>query len=159
VVLQLADALQFLHDRQITFQNFKLSNLLVRKSVNNMNQLHLMLVDFAARQDGTFFSKSQESFPYVAPERWYGLVSPGSDQYGLAVIAYELLTGRLPFQGSSEPIMKLLHTSMMPQPPSTYNPAISPSIDSILLRALSKKPQGRFSSVILFAKTFQNYAL
>lgn len=159
VILQLADALQFLHDRQITFQNFKLSNLLIRKSVSNMNQMHVMLVDFAARQDGTFFSKSPESFPYVAPERWYGLVSSGSDQYGLAVIAYELLTGKLPFQASSEQIMKLLHTSMKPQLPSIYNPAISSSLDSILLRALSKKPQERFSSIALFAKTFQKYAL
>jgi hypothetical protein len=159
VVLQLADALQFLHDRQITFQNFKLSNVLIRKSVSKMNQIHVMLVDFAARQNGTFFSKSPESFPYVAPERWYGLVSSGSDQYGLAVIAYELLTGKLPFQASSEQIMKLLHTSMKPQFPSAYNPAISPSLDSVLLRALSKKPQERFSSVALFAKTFQKYAL
>jgi Protein kinase domain len=159
VVLQLADALQFLHDRQMTFQNFKLSNLLVRKSVSNMNQLHLMFVDFAGRQDGAFFSKAPGSFAYVAPEHWYGLVSPGSDQYGLAVVAYELLTGKLPFQASSEQIMKLLHTSMKPQSPSVYNPAISPSLDSILLRALSKKPQERFSSVAIFAKNFQKYAL
>jgi hypothetical protein len=159
VVLQLADALQFLHDRQITFQNFKLSNLLVRKTANNMSQLHLMLADFATRQDGRFFPKAQESFPYIAPERWYGLVSPVSDQYGLAVIAYELLTGKLPFPAGSQQIMRLLQTNMKPEPPSVYNPAISPSVDSILLRALSKKPQERFSSVALFAKTLQKYAL
>jgi serine/threonine protein kinase len=159
VVLQLADALQYLHDRRITFQNFKLSNVLLQKAVGNMHQLHVMLVDFAARQDGTFFPKAPDAFPYVAPERWFGRVSPGSDQYGLAVIAYQLLTGKLPFQAGSEHVMKLLQTSMKPQPPSVYNPAISPSLDNILLRALSKKPQERFSSVALFAKTFQKYAL
>ncbi len=159
VVLQIADALQYLHNRHIIFQNFKLTNLLVRKSVKHMSQLHVMLVDFAPTQDGTFFSRSQESFPYVAPERWYGQVSPASDQYGLAAIAYELLTGKVPFQGSSEHVMKLLHTSMKPQPPGIHNSMISPALDNVLLRALSKRPEERFSSISLFAKTFEKYAL
>jgi hypothetical protein len=159
VISQLADALQYLHDQQITFQNFKLSNLLVKKPAKTMSQLHLMLVDFAVPQDGTFFPKSQESMAYIAPERWNGEVSPASDQYGLAVIAYELLTGRLPFQGTSEHVMKLLHTSMQPQSPSIHNPSLSAAVNNVILRALAKKPNERFASVSQFAKTFQKYCI
>jgi hypothetical protein len=159
IVLQLADALQYLHNRQVTFQNFKLSNVLVSKSAKNTSQLHLMLADFAIPQDGSFFPKSPDALSYIAPERWDGQVSPATDQYGLAVIVYELLTGRLPFQGSSEHVMKLLHTGMQVQPPRTLNPTLSASVDNILLKALSKRPEDRFTSVDLFAKTFQRYCL
>lgn len=157
IVVQLAEALQYLHDRKITFQNFKLSNLLLRKPARNMSQLHLMLADFAAPQDGSFFPKSQQSLAYIAPERWFGQVSPASDQYGLAIIAYELLTGRLPFQGNSAHIMQHLHTTMQPQPPSSYNRTIPTAIDSVILRALAKRPEERFASAALFAQTFQKY--
>lgn len=157
IVAQLADALQFLHDHQITFQNFKLTNLLVRQPVQSMLHLHLLLTDFAVPQDGAFFSHTHEAFPYVAPERWHGCALPASDQYALAVIAYELLTGRSPFQGSTGQIMKLLHTSRQPPLASAYNATLPAMIDHVLLRALAKRPEDRFASVAVFAKSFLMY--
>jgi hypothetical protein len=159
VLLQLADALQYLHDHQITFQNFKLTNILIRNQTKELRELELVLTDFAIPQDGSFFSRMPEAYPYMAPERWYSQASPSSDQYGLAVIVYELLTGRHPFQGTAERTMKLLHTNMPVQPPSTFNPYLPPVLNNILLRALAKNPVDRFASVALFARTYQQYCM
>ena len=154
IVAQLANALQYLHDRNIIFQNFKMTNLLLGGPAQNMSQLHLLLTDIAVQQDGSFLPEVPEALPYIAPERWHGQVCPASDQYGLAVIVYELLTGKLPFKGNSKHVMRLLHTGMQPQVPSTYNPALTPAINDVLLYALAKKPEDRFSSVTQFAQAF-----
>ncbi|QBD81667.1 hypothetical protein EPA93_39135 [Ktedonosporobacter rubrisoli] len=157
IIGQLAEVLQAMHDRNITYQNFKLSNLLLLRPASEMRQLHLLLTDMAIPQDGSFLPRMPEAFPFVAPERWDGQVLPASDQYGLAALAYELLTGRPPFQGSSEHIMKHLHQNMPLQPPAMFNPALPPFVNRVLMHALSKKPEDRFASVTLFAWTFQRY--
>jgi CheY-like chemotaxis protein len=157
IILQVGETLQFLHDHDITYQNFKLSNLLISAPAEDLDRLELLLTDFAIPQDGSFFPTSVEAFAYLAPERWNGEASPASDQYGLAVLAYELLTGRPPFQGTTEQIMRRLHTQMQPQPPSAFNPALPGVIDNVLLRALAKKPGDRFASISLFIRPFQFY--
>lgn len=154
VIAQLANALQYLHDHNIIFQNFKMTNLLLGGPAQNMSQLHLLLTDIAVRQDGSFLPEAQEALPYIAPERWNGQLYPASDQYSLSVIAYELLTGKQPFKGNSKHVMQHLHTSMQPPVPSTYNPALTPAINDILLYALAKKPEDRFGSVTQFARAF-----
>ncbi|MBV9258380.1 MAG: serine/threonine protein kinase [Ktedonobacteraceae bacterium] len=157
LVMQLAGALQCAHDHQILYQNFKLSNLLIRNQPNNIRHLHLLLSDFPVAQDGSFFSKTFEAFPYMAPERWEGRALPASDQYGLAAIVYELLAGRPPFQGGSEYTMRFLHLNMQPQMPSVFSPNLPPAVNHVILRGLAKRPEDRFPSVAVFAKTLQRY--
>jgi len=53
--------------------------------------------------------------------------------------------------------MKRLHINMQPQPPSTFNPALSPAVNNVLLRALAKRPEERFGSIADFANTLQRY--
>jgi hypothetical protein len=151
IISQLAEALQFAHDNHVTYQNIKLTNVIIQGKVKKMRQLHVLLTDFAVEQDGIFTMKSPASFQYMAPEQWSGFSLPASDQYGLAVIAYELLVGRPPFQGHSEQIMKRMHMAMPPQPTTIFNPSISPFINNVLLRALAKRPEERFSSIKAFA--------
>lgn len=158
VLFQLADALQYLHNHTILFQNFKFSNLIVRNPAKNLRSLHLLLADFPVVQDGSFFSHTAEAYPYMAPERWMGIALPASDQYALGAIIYELLTGRPPFQGSSEHTMKHLHMNMQPQPPRSLNPKLSPGMNDVLLRALAKRQDDRFASVSEFARAMQRYA-
>jgi hypothetical protein len=156
VVLQLADALQYIHEHQLLYQNFKLSNIMVQNEAGNMGSLQVGLVDFAIEHDGTCSSKTPVNFRYMAPEQFNGQSSPASDQYGLAAIAYELLTGRPLFQGNSEQIMKHMHTNMQVQPPGAINAAVSPVLNQVVLCALAKKPEDRFASVSEFASTFQS---
>lgn len=155
VILQLADALQYLHSQQLLYQNFKLTNVLVRNQSKKMQSLDVALCDINTIQDGAFHAQMPATFAYMAPECWNGQASPESDQYGLAVMTYELLTGRQPFQGNAEYVMKLLHTTMQPQPPTSLNPSLPLPLNSVLLRALAKTPGERFASLALFAATLQ----
>ena len=90
---------------------------------------------------------------YMAPEQWTGQAVFASDQYALAIMAYELLTGKLPFQGTRINLM-YAHLHMNPQPPGKINPLLPSAVDMVLLRALAKQPEARFSSMAAFAQDF-----
>jgi len=94
---------------------------------------------------------------YMAPEQWEGHPVPATDQYALAVMAYELLTRRPPFQGGMAQLM-YQHFHVQPQPPSTFYPRLSQALDAVLLRALAKDPKERFPSVSAFAEAFEQAA-
>jgi serine/threonine protein kinase len=94
---------------------------------------------------------------YTAPEVWLAdRVTPASDQYALACIAYELVTGRVPFE--SPAILDLMndHLNNTPQPPYRLRPdlAIPPELTFVLWQALAKRPEDRFASVMDFVEAF-----
>ena len=90
----------------------------------------------------------------MAPEQWDGHAVPASDQYALAVMVYQLLTGRPPFQGDPEQLMHE-HINTPPALPSTINPTLSQGIDAVIARALAKQPGDRFVTISAFASAFQ----
>jgi hypothetical protein len=155
VILQLAEAIHFLHERGLLYQNFKMTNILVVNETRSMRDLHVVLSDLPFVQDVINLPKTAESYRYFAPEQWENEAFTSSDQYGLAVITYELLTGRPPFQGNSDIIMRRMHQSMPAPSPSSFNPQIYPFIDRVILRALSKRPEDRFDSVTAFAAALE----
>ena len=71
------------------------------------------------------------------------------------VVAYELLTGRAPFQGNADSIMRRMHLTMPAPPPSSFNPSIYPFIDKVILRALSKRAEERYESISAFAAALE----
>ncbi|MCS6906567.1 MAG: protein kinase [Anaerolineales bacterium] len=82
---------------------------------------------------------------YFSPEQAAGLApSPASDVYSLGVVAYEMLTGQLPFQSSSAEELARMHREDPPPPPSRYNPSIPPSLELVILKVLSKEPSARY---------------
>src|SRR5437762_3992568 len=150
IVHQAALALQHAHDRQIIHQDVKPSNFLVQGNADHPSELHLQLADFGVAKVMMMTSESQiiRGTPtYMAPEQWEGHPVPATDQYALAVMAYEFLTGRPPFVGSNHKQMWYQHQFVDPQPPSSINPNIPEEIDDVLLRALSKNPIDRFGSI------------
>lgn len=158
IVTQAADALQHAHDQGIVHQDVKSSNFLVQKNVEQVRQLHLQLADFGVAKLLASTSKSLEirGTPlYMAPEQWEGQPVPATDQYALAVMAYELLTGRPPFAGTNSQQLWYQHKHVQPRPPSAFNSAIPLALDSVILRALQKNPDQRFRSITLFAQAFQ----
>ena len=157
VAMQLADALQFAHTHHVLYQNFKLTNVLLEgEAGRDMSRLHVLLADFALTGDNKHVLRIPQTLRYLAPEQWSGQALPASDQYGLAAMLYELLTGRPPFQSNQEHLLQHMHMTMQPQPPSTFNASLSFEADASILRALSKNPRDRFSSIAEFARALRS---
>jgi hypothetical protein len=158
VVAQIADAVQFLHNRGLLYQNFKMTNVLILNNTQKMRDLQVALTDLPFVQDVINLPKASEAYRYYAPEQWENEAFTSSDQYGLAVLAYELLAGRAPFQGNSDTIMRRMHLTMPAPAPSSFNSQLSASIDRVMLRALAKRPEERFESINAFAAALQQAA-
>jgi serine/threonine protein kinase len=159
LIQQAADALQFAHTQGIIHQDVKPSNFLIRGNTTNPQQLpDLLLADFGV---ATFASATSQTMhhprgtpTYMAPEQWEHRSVPASDQYALAIMTYDLLTGTPPFRGNLGQLM-FAHMRTPPPPPTTHNPRLSPALDHVLLRALAKKPEERFPSIAEFALALQ----
>jgi predicted ATPase len=81
---------------------------------------------------------------YLAPEQIMGqAIDARTDLYALGVIFYLLATGRLPFEGSDQEVMQA-HLKQTPQPPRELNPAISLSLEHLILKHLAKNPNDRY---------------
>src|SRR5205807_9502337 len=124
ILRQAGDALQHAHDHKIIHQDVKPSNFLIRSNKENPNRPDLLLSDFGiAKLSSATASVSQSvrgTPAYMAPEQWSGEPVYATDQYALAVLAYELLAGRPPFAGRQEQVM-FQHFSVQPLPPSNFN--------------------------------------
>ncbi len=157
-VRQAATALQYAHDRQIIHQDVKPSNFLIRNNPELPNRPDLLLADFGVAKFSTATSSLSQSIrgtpTYMAPEQWNGEPVPATDQYALAVMAYELLVGRPPFSGPPMRMM-FLHSFTQAALPNSSNPHLSKAIDDVLLKALAKQPGDRFPSIMAFAHTLQ----
>ena len=93
-------------------------------------------------QTGSIMGTAQ----YLSPEQAQGhAVSAQSDLYSVGIILYEMLTGRVPFDGDSAVAIALKQVSEPPMPPSALNPAVTPSLEHVVLRALEKDAAARFA--------------
>jgi serine/threonine protein kinase len=157
-IQQAASALQYAHDHQIIHQDVKPSNFLIRNNPDTPHRPDLLLTDFGVARLSSATSSVSHSIrgtpTYMAPEQWSGDPVPATDQYALAVMAYELLVGRPPFQGPPMRMM-YLHANTQAQPPGTLNPQLPHDVDIVLLHALAKQPEGRFLSITAFANAFR----
>jgi Protein kinase domain len=93
---------------------------------------------------------------YMAPEQVTGTrVGPAADRYSLATIAYEMLTGVIPFDG--EGLMELLYAQVHrdPPPPSSRDASLGPRVDAVVMRGLAKDPAARWESATAFVNALE----
>lgn len=85
---------------------------------------------------------------YLSPEQASGKTIDGStDIYSLGIVLYEMLSGKVPFEGETPIAVALKHVREKVIPPTRYNPSIPPLLESVVLKALSKDPKDRFESI------------
>jgi serine/threonine protein kinase len=157
IVLPICGALQLAHDNGILHRDLKPANI-VAHDFGGGTRLH-KIVDFGLvrelRSEDTRLTAAHEfigTFSYAAPEQLLGgAVDARSDQYSLAVVVYEMLTGRLPLdeRDPSRFVTALLRDPL--RPPSQVRPDLPTWIDVVLGRALAKSPDHRYPTVAAFA--------
>jgi multiple sugar transport system substrate-binding protein len=156
-VKQIADALQYAHEEHLVHRDVKPENMLIGR------QQELLLSDFGVSvivQTGRT-SLQQSSYRvggtpyYMAPEQFRGKPSPSSDQYALAIVVYEWLTGTPPFTEGD--FIQLGYQHNFEAPPSLHEkvPGISSDVEHVIMTALAKDPQRRFASVQAFARALE----
>ncbi len=140
----IANALDYAHQQGVIHRDVKPSNVMVASDGR------LVLTDFGlalAIEQGSL-GEVVGSSHYVAPEQAQRSADavPQSDLYSLGVILYELLTGRVPFDDPSPTAVALQHITLEPPPPREINPELSPEVEAVLLKALSKSPDDRYQT-------------
>ena len=158
LIHQAADALQHAHDHGIVHQDVKPSNFLIHQRKSAPGHPDLFLADFGIAKFVAATSATSHTIrgtpTYMAPEQWQGQSVPETDQYALAIMTYELLTGQIPFQGGMAQMM-YQHLSVIPKAPSQVNADLPPLLDAVLLKALEKKPEERFPSLTSFIEALK----
>ena len=154
VAVAICDALEYLHTRGIVHRDIRPENVMVGA------EGRIKLIDFggavktgARRLTLTRLSQLIGTSEYVSPEELKGKRGDArSDIYGLGVMLYEMLTGKMPFQ-DSEPYDRLMN---YPIPPREIDPAISPQLQEVIYRALERDARNRYATAHNFAKDLQN---
>lgn len=152
----IAEALQYAHNKGILHKHVQPTNILLD------NQQRVLLSNFGIdaidrnTQQALVLTKEavRESLGYLAPEQIEGKAVSASDQYGLAVVIYQWISGKLPFRGSYAEIARQ-HRSA--PPPSLYPnvPGVSRAVEESLFIALAKDPARRYPGIAHFIKALQ----
>jgi len=141
---QVLRAARFAHRHGVVHRDLKPHNVIIDE------EGRVKVTDFGIARAGaseiTQTGSIMGTARYLSPEQAQGhTVSPRSDLYAIGIMLYELLTGTVPFEGDSVVAIALRHLSEPPRPPSSLVPTISANLDAIVMRALAKRPEARFS--------------
>jgi WD40 repeat protein/tRNA A-37 threonylcarbamoyl transferase component Bud32 len=152
-IKQVADALQYANDRRFIHRDIKPENMLIDE--HGM----ILLSDFGIAVVISTHSQSDReivgTITYMAPEQLQGKPVMASDQYSLAIVVYEWLSGECPFKGSLGEVAAQ-HVNMPPSSLCARIPQLSPTLEAVVMRALAKDPAQRFPSALDFAYAFES---
>jgi serine/threonine-protein kinase len=142
LAIQILKAARFAHRRGVIHRDLKPHNVIVDDSG------HAKVTDFgiarAGASDMTETGSILGTAQYLSPEQAQGhAVSSASDLYSIAVVLYEMLTSRVPFDAEQAVTIAIKHVSEAPMAPTQLNASIPPALEQVVLWALNKNPSDR----------------
>ena len=152
---QMASALQYAHEYNLIHRDVKPENMLIRSDGV------ILLSDFgiATTAHSTHSLNAHHAIggtlPYISPEQLAGQPRPASDQYALAVVVYEWISGRTPFRGTAIE-MAMQHTTQPPPSLVEQVPELPREVETVLFTALAKDHKERFASMQAFITALQH---
>ena len=160
VVEQVLTALEYSHRAGVIHRDIKPGNIMIARN-GAVKVMDFGIARAISDSSATLAETSAVigTAQYFSPEQARGeSVDARTDLYSTGVVLFELLTGRAPFRGESPVAVAYQHVNAEPVAPSTLNPAVSPALDAVTLRALVKDRFERFQSAAEFRTALQTAA-
>ncbi len=154
IISQIADGLDYAHSKGVLHRDLKPSNILLDET----GDAYLTDFGIASLTGGSkITTEGVVGTPaYMSPEQAQGLKLDGrSDVYGLAVLAFEMLTGSRPYESDTPYGIAVMHVTAPVPSARQYNPALSPAMDQVLQRGLAKNRAERFQTAADLAAALQ----
>ncbi len=154
---QILKGLNAAHEKGIVHRDVKPQNIMLLKDG------HVMVTDFGIAklpkaEPLTITDKAIGTVNYISPEQASGLkVDFKTDIYSAGVMLYEMVTGKLPFEAESPVAVAMMQVSDEPKPPREINPNVPVGLEQIILKAMNKDPDARFSSAAAMVKALDYF--
>lgn len=154
--IQIAKALSHAHSRGIIHRDIKPQNIMILRDGS------VKVADFGIAQlrnnENTLTEETIGSVHYISPEQAKGAhVDNRSDVYSLGVVMYEMLTGRLPFEGDTAVAIAIQHISAIPKMPREINPDIPEGLEAITMHAMEANLNRRYDSAEKLVKDLEAF--
>jgi beta-lactam-binding protein with PASTA domain len=148
---QILGALAAAHRRDVIHRDIKPQNVMLASDGL------LKVTDFGIARAGAESEMTEAgsvigTAQYLSPEQAHGgELTSASDCYSAGIVLYEMLTGRVPFDGERPVVVAMKQINEPPVPPRTYEPDIPPALEAVVLKALAKRPSERYRSAEEFS--------
>lgn len=146
IAIQVAQGIAAAHEQHIIHRDIKPQNMIISKDGK------VKVADFgiarAVSSQTVNSSAAVGSVHYISPEQARGgYCDERSDIYSFGITLYEMVTGRIPFEGDNTVAVALAHLEDPVVPPGDYNPQVYPGLEDIILKCTKKKPDRRYGSM------------
>lgn len=163
IISQLAGALAAAHAEGIIHRDLKPENIMICKRADGTE--YAVVMDFGLAKERKAGGELQKltatgiilgTPEFMSPEQLRGkTLDLRTDVYSLALMTYEMLTGKLPFEGRNQQEMMIARLRSDPIPAKNRRPELPDAVDAVLLKAMARAPEDRYQSAPEFAKAFR----
>ena len=145
-ITQIVKALGHAHSRGIIHRDIKPHNIMVLRD-GSVKVADFGIARLTNAAHSTLTQEALGSVHYISPEQARGShIDARSDLYSAGVVLYEMLTGRLPFEGDSPVSVAIQHINSIPLTPREINPEIPEALEAITMKAMAPNPDNRYAS-------------
>jgi serine/threonine protein kinase/Tfp pilus assembly protein PilF len=159
---QICAAVEYAHSKNVIHRDLKPGNIMLVTDESDEEAIRILDFGIAKVLDATLGINTQVAgtYYYTSPEQLTrgAAIDRRADIYSLGVVLYQMLTGEKPFEADSMWEMIKLHCEASPRPLREVNTAIPQAVEDVVLKALAKKPAGRYQSATELARAFRNAA-
>lgn len=156
---QILKALQHAHECGIVHRDIKPQNIMLLQD-GTIKVTDFGIARFSDKATRTMTDQAIGSVHYIAPEQAKGDTTDGkTDIYSVGVMLYEMLTGRLPFDGDSAVTIALMQLQSAPKRPREVNPGIPIGLEQITMKAMQKQPADRYASAAEMLSDIERFRL